>query len=225
LAQHNKVIAVARNEEALNELKASSVNIHTLVFDVSDNTQIATAKTHLEQLCPHLDRVILNAGDCVYLQPENIDWSIFEKMLAVNFFGWINTLRLTLELLEKAKKPHIIGIASQVIYAPFSRAEAYGASKAAAAYLLRSLALDLKFRNIDCSVIYPGFVDTPLTRNNRFSMPFLMQVDEAALRIIKAIDKRLPEHSFPRRLKCMLLLSKIMPKLWFNKMVYTSANK
>lgn len=226
LAQHNKVIAVGRNKEALDALNAGSLNIHSLVFDVSDSSQIETAKNSLGQLCTHLDRVILNAGDCIYLQPKQIDWSIFERMMAVNFFGWINSLQLCLDLLDRAKHPHIVGIASQVIHAPFSRAEAYGASKAAAAYFLRSLALDFRHKNIDCSVIYPGFVDTPLTRKNRFPMPLLMQVDEASMRILFAIEKRRPEYSFPRRLRYLLLLSKLFPAYWNKKFAYeVSANE
>lgn len=220
LANHNTLIIVGRNKDMLAELKKTSPNIQPLVFDVSDSSQLASSKQQLLQLCSHLDRVILNAGNCIYLDPNDIDWSIFENMMAVNFFGWINTLQLTLDLLQQAKRPHIVGVASQVIYAPFSRAEAYGASKAAASYFLRSLALDLKFKNIDTSLLHPGFVDTPLTQKNHFPMPLLMSAEDAAERMLLAIEKRIPEYAFPRRLKIILALAKILPGFWFKKMAY-----
>ena len=74
-------------------------------------------------------------------------------------------------------------VASQVTAAPFPRAEAYGASKAALQYFCDSLRLDLADEQIDVSVVNPGFVDTPLTRKNDFEMPFLMDVEQAAERV------------------------------------------
>lgn len=222
LAQDNRVIASARNEQALQDLAAYSPNIETLVFDVSDKQQLPSTKEKLEALCPHIDRLILNAGNCHYLEPEKLDWSIFDDMMSVNFFGWINAIQVSLDLLKRATRPHITGIASQVIHAPFSRAEAYGASKAAASYLLKSLALDLKHLNIDVSLVHPGFVDTPLTQKNDFPMPFLMNVDEACLKIVNAIDKRKAETSFPKRLRLMLALSSVAPNFWMRRMAYKS---
>jgi hypothetical protein len=45
-------------------------------------------------------------------------------------------------------------------------------------------------------------------------MPFLMDVDEAARRVIKKIASRPRNYSFPKRLRALLLLSKIMPGVW-----------
>jgi len=50
-------------------------------------------------------------------------------------------------------------------------------------------------------------------------MPFLMSVESACERIISAIVARKRETIFPRRLYCMLAISKFFPSYWFNKMV------
>lgn len=220
LAEHNIVIALGRNGAKLGEMASGSDNIHPLIFDVSDATAIHELERKLQQLVPHIDRIILNAGDCRYLEPEHLEWSHFDRMMDVNFFGWINVLRASMPLLEKSQHPHVIGVASQVVFAPFSRASAYGASKAAAAYFLKSLALDIAYKNIDTSVIYPGFIDTPLTQKNDFAMPFLMSVESATERMLGAIAQRKREYIFPKRLKWLLNVSKIAPNFWFHKMTW-----
>ena len=68
--------------------------------------------------------------------------------------------------------------------------------------------------NIDITIVNPGFVDTPLTRLNSFKMPFLMDADSAATRIVNRLEKRPREIIFPRRLKWLLKLSKVMPVTW-----------
>ena len=109
-------------------------------------------------------------------------------------------------------------IGSQVTAAPFARAEAYGASKAALRYFCDSLRIDLAGEGMDVTLVNPGFVDTPLTRRNDFPMPFLMDVEMAAQRIVKNIESRPRAYSFPLRLSAMLFLSKLMPGAW-QKMV------
>ncbi|MFT5811739.1 MAG: short-subunit dehydrogenase, partial [Rubritalea sp.] len=117
-----------------------------------------------------------------------------------------------------ASRPHIVAIASLVTSAPFPRSEAYGASKAALQYFFDSLRHDLVADNIDVTVVNPGFIDTPLTQKNNFDMPFLMDVDQAANRIIKNIASRPRVYSFPKRLQGLLLISKLLPRVW-QKMV------
>ena len=81
-------------------------------------------------------------------------------------------------------------------------------------YFCDSLRIDLAAENIDVTVVNPGFVDTPLTRKNDFDMPFLMDVEEAAARVVKRIESRPTHYSFPLRLSLLLSLSKIIPGTW-----------
>jgi short-subunit dehydrogenase len=140
--------------------------------------------------------------------------------MEVNYFGTINCLKVALPLLRNshALRPHIVTIASLVTNAPFPRSEAYGASKAALQYFFDCLRHDLAADNIDVTVVNPGFVDTPLTRKNNFDMPFLMDSDQAANRIIKNIASRPRVYNFPKRLQGLLLVSKFLPSVW-QKMV------
>lgn len=214
LSQHNLVIASARSEDKLKQLADGNNNIIPLVFDVTDKSQIDRVKTELLATSPYLDRVIFSAGNCEYLDIEKPDWDIMESMLKVNYLGMVYSLDACLDLLKNANQPHLVGIGSQAALAPFTRAEAYGASKAAVHYWLDSLRIDLARFNIDVTTVLPGFVDTELTKKNDFSMPFLMSVEDAAERIIKALQARPMSFIFPKRLSLLLRLARVFPKRW-----------
>jgi len=213
----NTVIASARNLDALKSLQREAPsNIEILDFDLLDDAALSEAQARLKALSPKLDRVILNAGTCEYMDPLDFDWSLAEKIMRVNYVGMVNSLSIAYDLLRESERGHIVGIASQASELPFTRAEAYGASKAAVQYFLQSLRLDVKQFGIDVTVVLPGFVDTPLTRRNTFSMPFLMPAEEAAGRIIGAIEKRVLRYAFPRRLSAMLWMLRRVPRLWLS---------
>ena len=210
------VIASARSQSALEELAAESDNIRPLVCDITDAGGFVALGEKIAAISPHIDQAILNAGNCEYLDFPDPDWSAVRRVMEVNFFGTVNCVEFVLPLLRAGHghRPHLVVVASQVTAAPFPRAEAYGASKAALQYFCDSLRLDLAHEQIDVSVINPGFVDTPLTRKNDFDMPFLMDVEEAARRIVAKLDARPRSYSFPLRLSLLLSLSWLAPRLW-----------
>jgi len=210
------VIASARSQSALDELTAQSENIRALVCDITDASGFAALGEQIAAISPHIDQAILNAGSCEYLDFPDPDWSAVRRVMEVNFFGTVNCVEFVLPLLRAGhgRRPHLVVVASQVTAAPFPRAEAYGASKAALQYFCDSLRLDLAHEQIDVSVINPGFVDTPLTRKNDFEMPFLMDVEQAARRIIAKLKARPRRYSFPLRLSLLLSLSRLAPRFW-----------
>ena len=219
------VFASARNENALTEMASRNDRIIPVPCDITDVESVQRVVGQISDNCAILDRVILNAGNCEYLDFPNPDWQAVRRVMEINYFGTVNCVEAVLPLLRRSpdSQSHLVVIASQVTAAPFPRAEAYGASKAALQYFCDSLRIDLMPENIDVSVVNPGFVDTPLTRKNDFDMPFLMGADEAAARIVKHLDTRPDQYSFPWRLRAVLSLSKVFPGYW-RKSVSGSAN-
>lgn len=214
--QGNRVLASARSKPALDELAASHDNIIALPFDVGDQSQQASLRQQLLQHHPYLDRIIINAGTCEYLDCTQPDWDMMRRVMAVNYFGAINTIAVALPLLQTRPGGggHIVGVVSMAAFVPFSRAEAYGASKAALQYFLDSLRIDLAPQGIAVTVVNPGFVKTPLTDKNDFEMPFLVPVDAAASRIVKAIAGKPRQYDFPGRLKWLLKTLGFFPAFW-----------
>jgi len=214
------VLISGRNAERLDEVSRHYPNhILPLVFDVTDETAVATTTAAMESLCPWLDLVILNAGSCEYTDPPALDPAMFRRVMDTNFFGLLNSFNVALPLLRRAPaRPHLSGVASMARYVGFPRAEAYGASKAAAAYLLNSLRADFG-RWLDVTVINPGFVTTPMTASNDFPMPFLISAEDAARRIVSGLASRPLSLNFPRRLHWCLRLAQLLPGIWYKHII------
>lgn len=217
----NRIIASGRNSKALDQLSSESNNIVPMICDLVLDSQESISKS-LSNLTSHLDRIVLSAGDCQYLDINSSDWSCTQRIMEINFHGAVRAIQASLPLLEKSTNGHIpnghiVAVSSMASMAPFTQAEAYGASKAALSYFLTALRIDLKPKNIDVTDIMPGFIDTPLTQKNDFSMPFLLSPDEASKRIIKAIEQRKLIAIFPKRLYFLFKLLTFFPKTWIKK--------
>lgn len=204
-----KVWACGRNHESLASLEAFSNNIQTLQFDVTDLEQ---AKTALSDLTPKPSIWIMNAGSCEYIDDGEIDAELFQRVLNVNVMGVVNCIEASQSQIIQDDHLVIVGsIASEVA---LPRAEAYGASKAAINYLARSLALPMKQNGVDVSMVFPGFVETPLTDKNDFPMPMKVSVENASKRIRAGIHLRKENIYFPRRFTMFLRLIGALPYSW-----------
>ena len=147
----------------------------------------------------HLDMFIYNAGDCIYVDNAEINNEDFLYIMDINFHGMVRAAEVVLPLLHKSTEPRFVGMTSSVSWLPLPRAEAYGSSKAAASYFLRSLRLDLSTCGVQVTEICPGFVKTPMTDKNDFPMPFLVSAKEAGRKICLGLTKGKDEIHFPKR--------------------------
>ena len=77
--------------------------------------------------------------------------------------------------------------------------------------MCESLYLELNACGVDLSVVTPGFVRTPLTDQNEFYMPLLMEPEKAAKRIIQGIKRNQFEISFPRRMTIIMKFLRLLP--------------
>lgn len=212
LERNANVFASSRNLDDLNDLLIKYPQQLRLVpVDVADLESVKACVSTIQKSVTHLDKIILNAGVCHYLDMPNFDGECIRKNFAVNFFGIVNCIEQSLPLLLASDCPHLIGMSSSVAYLPIPRAEGYGASKAAVLYMLRALQAHKTVKKIDVSIICPGFVDTPLTAKNNFVMPFLWKSKRAAEYILDGLVARKTEISFPRRLVWLFKFVAILP--------------
>ncbi|MBU2097869.1 MAG: SDR family NAD(P)-dependent oxidoreductase [Gammaproteobacteria bacterium] len=220
-AQGHQVIisgrALDKLEQVADQASAMSGRIIPLAFDVTATDSVEHTSAQLSELVPHLNLVILNAGTCEYIKKGHLDPALFGRVFDTNVFGMINSINAALPLLQNAPhRPLLAGVCSLAAFIGFPRAEAYGASKAAARYLLHSVRTDYHHL-MDVTVINPGFVTTPMTAANDFPMPFEMSADDAARRIGRALEKRPLEFNFPRRLTAVLRLAQLFKGLWYKR--------
>ena len=201
--EHAHVYACGRNAEVLNRYNAHD-NITPLQFDVTDIDDIKLKTASIDSI----DILVLNAGNCEYIDDaRNFDSVLFERVVRVNLLS----IGYCLDVLLRKVKPggQLVIVSSSAAFLALPRAQAYGASKAAATYLAQTLAVDLK--DIDVSVVHPGFVKTPLTDKNDFPMPMAVTVDEAAVYIKKGVEKRKRDIHFPKRFTIIMKLFQLLP--------------
>lgn len=208
-----QVFVSARSESALQTLAQENSNIIALPFDVTDQSQIAFVREFLKTKCGKLDRIILNAGVCEYFDIDAPDWDMMRRVMNVNYFGVINSLNVALPLMEAGS--HIAVVSSMASFAPFPRAQAYGASKAALTYFMSAMKVDLASRKIDVTIINPGFVDTPLTQQNDFPMPFMVNMEQAAKIIMRDLPSRPYTINFPKQFSWLIQCANFIPSIWF----------
>jgi len=127
---------------------------------------------------------------------------MIERVMRTNVFSAAYCVEAALPLLRKARRPHLVAVCSSVTYLPLPRSEAYGASKAAMRYLFQSLRLDVAHEGIDVTLVSPGFVDTPLTRQNDFPMPMRWPVDKAAAYIAGRLENHRRQLRGGRAIAC-----------------------
>ncbi|MDE1514372.1 MULTISPECIES: SDR family oxidoreductase [Vibrio] len=203
------VIACGRNEQILQTLHLDFPNIYPLVFDVTDDqaTKIALAKLPCQ---PQL--WILNAGDCEYINQGKMDSAVMRRVFNVNVLGVATVIEAIQPHLARGHRVAIVGSIASELALP--RAQAYGASKAAVAYLARTLQLDWYPLGIQVTTIFPGFVATPLTQRNTFVMPMIISVERAAQEIRSGLDRGLAQIYFPRRFTWLIRLLGSLPYAW-----------
>lgn len=206
----DQVIACGRNMEKLMAVLPVAENISYCICDLNNRQDVLANMSRFKTL----NIVILNAGTCEYIDDaQGFDSELLQRVIATNVIGTGNCLQAVLPNIVNGGQLAVVS--SVVTLLPLSRAEAYGASKAALDYLTRSLAIDLSPNNIDVSLISPGFVATPLTDKNNFAMPGIISVDKAVDAIIEGLNKRRREIKFPRVFCwCLKLLSLLPNGLW-----------
>jgi short-subunit dehydrogenase len=114
---------------------------------------------------------------------------------------------------------HIAAVASLAGYRPAPVRTEYGASKAAAIYLLDGLRFTLEPQGVRVTAINPGFVRTPLTSRNNFTMPFLVEADDAAQRIVRGLERGKKEIHFPAPMSWTAKVLRVLPYPLYERLI------
>ncbi len=189
---HNALGLIARRKEALEALAAGLPGRSAVYpLDVTDVQALARAAEDFVERFGPPELVIANAGVSAGTHGEALgDTAKLRRLLEVNVIGLAATLAAFAPAMRAAGRGTLCGIASVSAFRGLAGAGAYCASKAAAITWLESLRVELRGSGVSVVTLCPGYVDTPMTRINRYRMPFLLPADEAARRIARAIDAK-----------------------------------
>jgi short-subunit dehydrogenase len=215
-----KVGLIARRAEALAELVREIENANgkaiALPADVMDADSLSAAATQLRGALGPIDVLIANAGVGATVDGAELKGSTVAGVINVNVLGAANSVEAVVPEMVKQGRGHLVVISSLAAYRGLPKSAAYCASKAAVSALFESLRLDLKPRGIDVTIIHPGFIKTALTAGRHAQMPFLMELDDAVMKIISAIEKRKKSYAFPWQLASIVRAGMIMPNFMYD---------
>src|SRR5207247_2132325 len=137
-----------------------------------------------------VDLLIANAGVGMPTLLDPVNVVDIEQMFRVNVLGMVYAFDAVLPEMLQRGRGHLAAVSSLGAYKGLPGESAYSASKAAINTYLEGLRIQLRNRGIAVTTLCPGFVKTPMTDVFHFHMPFLMESDEAARRMVRALARR-----------------------------------
>jgi short-subunit dehydrogenase len=213
------VCASARGAEALTRLVGECQGlpgkIHAYPLDVTDVDRVAETFASIQADVGLPELVILNAGTSVPDKVQAFDRENYQRIMNINYMGVINCLEPVVPEFIARSSGQIAIVASVAGYRGLPLAAAYCASKSALIALCESLQPELAVEGINLQVVNPGFVRTPLTAKNEFSMPFLMEVEAAAASMIGGLAQGRFEVTFPKRFTWLVKFTRFLPNSVF----------
>src|SRR5262245_4719432 len=196
-----RVGLLARRREALEklagEIRALGGAAEFEGADVSEREPTVAAIHRLAGRLGPIDLLAACAGSGTGTRIDPMNVEEVERMMRINLFGVIYCIEAVLPAMLKRGSGHIAAVSSLAAYKGFPGQGGYCASKAAVKVYLESLRLQLRGRGIAVTCICPGFVKTPMTEPHSFNMPFLLEADEAARRIARALRRKKKVFNFP----------------------------
>jgi short-subunit dehydrogenase len=186
--------------------------------DVSSTDSIVAAGHLCLQQQGVPDVVIANAGISIGVDSsirEDID--ALAKIFATNNIGMAATFHPFIEAMVQRGSGRIVGIGSAAGIRGLPGHGGYCASKAAVISYCESLRGELRSSGVKVVTLCPGYIDTPLTRHNRYSMPFLMQVEDFSNKAFLAIQAGHSYRVIPWQMGWITKLLRILPNWLFDR--------
>lgn len=216
-----RLALVARREGELRRwaeserLDSSRVAVYGAdVRDVASITQAGRACIESQGLP---DVVIANAGISI-----GIDTAIFEDIemmrtvYETNNIGMAATFQPFVAPMRARRSGTLVGIASVAGIRGLPGHAAYCSSKAAVISYCESLRGELRDADVKVVTLAPGYVETPLTRRNRYPMPFLMKADVFADRAFRTISAGSSYRVIPWQMGVVAKLLRFLPDAVFD---------
>lgn len=172
------------------------------------------------------DVVIANAGISIGMDSaERDDLQVMAQTFATNNLGVAATFHPFVARMAARGTGALVGIGSVAGIRGLPGHGAYCASKAAVIAYCESLRGELKATGVKVVTICPGYIDTPLTQQNRYAMPFLMKPETFADKAFAAIQAGSSYRVIPWQMGVLAKLLRLLPNALFDKVLAGRARK
>jgi short-subunit dehydrogenase len=206
---------LARRAELLrilaDEIRTIGGQVAVAPADVADRDQTVAAIQSLRAELGPVDLLLANSGLGLptTLDPLNVDQVV--HMVNVNLLGVIYSIEAVLPEMLERRAGHLAAMSSLAAYKGLPGESGYCASKAAVNTYMEGLRIQLRKRGIAVTTLCPGFIKTPMTEVNKFKMPWLMDVDKAAVKIVRALARKKKVYNFPWQMAILMKLTRWLP--------------
>ena len=219
--ENNQLILLARDENRLQALQKTLTKGHyackseIIAVDITD---FMTLQQKIKDIGA-VDMVILNAGISIGHSLEVTPFDDFKKLYDTNLLSNHAVLEPLLPKFKEQNSGTIVFISSLASLISMPSSVAYSSSKRALNAYAEGIRYKYKPYGIDVITILPGFIDTPLTQKNSFSMPFLMSLQDGTQRIVRAIEKKKSFSAFPLRFYLSIRVLNMLPYFLREKII------
>lgn len=197
---------------------AASVAVYAA--DVRDVNAIVAAGHACIEAQGIPDVVIANAGVSIGMDTAEFDdLEVMRGTFETNNLGMAATFHPFVAAMSARRSGTLVGIASVAAIRGLPGHGAYCASKAAVVSYCESLRGELRASGVRVVTIVPGYIDTPLTRGNPYSMPFLMPADAFADQACEAITAGVSYRVIPWQMGVVAKLMRALPNALYDKLV------
>lgn len=213
------VALAARREEKLEdvagEVRDAGGEALVTPLDVTEEDAVEDAINRTVEEFGSLDVTIANAGVDWITDGNDLDVGEVKGLFDINLNGVIHTVAPSIDVMKQSDGGRIVVVSSLASFYGLPKQAAYCASKSAVRRFVDAIRFDLP-ETIGLTTISPGYVRTPMSMGNHEEddMMFLMEPEDAAQKIRKAIGRGDKRYSFPYPMKIMAWSLKILPQ-WF----------
>ena len=188
--------------------------------DVSQTASILAAAESCIATQGQPDVVIANAGISVGMDTRvRGDIEVMARTFATNNVGLAATFHPFVKAMRERGSGTLVGVASVAGIRGLPGHGAYCASKSAVVAYCESLRGECRPFGVRVVTLLPGYIDTPLTRSNRYSMPFLMTADGFAEQAVRAIRAQVSYRVIPWQMGIVAKLMRLLPNWLYDKLL------
>ena len=218
-----RVVVSARGRDALDQFVATHSGSDAIALDATDRDAMRDAAAHIVNVHGRIDLAMYCAGTYKAQRATAFDLDVALNHVQVNYVGALYLLDAVLPVMQAQAQAnpktggHISLVSSVAGFRGLPQSLAYGPTKAALINLAETLYLDLRGKGIGVSIVNPGFVQTPLTAGNEFTMPALLTPAQAANAIVQGWSRGAFEIHFPKRFTLWMQAMRLLPyRVYFN---------
>ena len=194
--------------------------------EVTDSKALQAAASDFVTRFGPPDVVIANAGIGAGTLTENAeDLAVFSQIMDTNVLGMVTTFQPFVSVMRERASGALVGIASVAGFRGLPGGSAYSASKSAAITYLESLRVELHGSGVSVVTICPGYIRTPLTADNRYRMPFLIDADDAARRMARVIAAKRRFAVIPWQMALVSVVLRRLPRWLYDRMFARAPRK